>query len=306
MKTAIKNKYVFTALLLILLAAAGIGLTELYVRFERGAEPESGFHVVTSFYPVYIAAENIIGDVGGVSLANLSEPQTGCLHDYQLTTEDMRKLSAADVFLINGGGMEHFLSEVAGRYPSLTVVNASEQIDLLADNAHAWMSIPDYMVQVQTIADGLSELYESHRKEYEANCGRYMQQLKQLLKKQQAVREQIPQSVPRRSVLFHEAFAYLARDFGLQAAGSLDLDEERQVSAGEVAQVVRLVKEQAVPFILAEEQYGKQMCETVQKEADVQAVYLDPCVQGDGRADSYVRAMRENIRVLQEAFAKLK
>lgn len=301
-----KNKYVFTALLLILLAAAGIGLTDLYVRYERGAAPENGFHVVTSFYPVYIAAENIIGDSSGVSLVNLSQPQTGCLHDYQLTTEDMRKLSAADVFVINGGGMEHFLSEVAGRYPDLTVIHASAQIDLLTDNAHAWMSIPDYMVQVQTIADGLSALDEAHRTNYQTNCDRYMQQLKQLYETQQAVREQIPPSVPRRAVLFHEAFAYLARDFGLQTAGSLDLDEERQVSAGEVAEVVRLVKEQGVPLILAEEQYGKQMCETVQKEADVQAVYLDPCVQGDGRADSYVRAMRENIRVLQEAFAKLK
>ena len=64
--------------------------------------------VVTSFYPMYIAAENVIGDAGDVRLENLSEPQTGCLHDFQLTPEDMKLLSTADVFIINGGGIESF------------------------------------------------------------------------------------------------------------------------------------------------------------------------------------------------------
>lgn len=75
--------------------------------------------VVTSFYPMYIAALNIVDGVEGVRLENLSEPQTGCLHDFQLTPEDMKLLSTADVFVINGGGIESFMSDVARRIRSL-------------------------------------------------------------------------------------------------------------------------------------------------------------------------------------------
>lgn len=82
-------------------------------------EADDMLTVVTSFYPMYIAALNIVDGVEGVRLENLSEPQTGCLHDFQLTPEDMKLLSTADVFVINGGGIESFMSDVARRIRSL-------------------------------------------------------------------------------------------------------------------------------------------------------------------------------------------
>ena len=90
--------------------------------------------VVTSFYPMYIAALNIVDGVDGVRLENLSEPQTGCLHDFQLTPEDMKLLSTADVFVINGGGIESFMSDVAKAYPKLDVVEACEDVALLSED----------------------------------------------------------------------------------------------------------------------------------------------------------------------------
>lgn len=93
--------------------------------------------VVTSFYPMYIATLNIVDGVDGVRLENLSEPQTGCLHDFQLTPEDMKLLSTADVFVINGGGIESFMSDVAKAYPKLDVVEACENVTLLSEDAES-------------------------------------------------------------------------------------------------------------------------------------------------------------------------
>ena len=107
-----KNKYLFVLVLLVCLAAASLGLTGLYVSNQEKKEEAQELTVVTSFYPMYVATENVIGDCQGVTLQNLSEPQTGCLHDYQLTPEDMKLLSTADVFVVNGGGIEGFLTEV--------------------------------------------------------------------------------------------------------------------------------------------------------------------------------------------------
>lgn len=98
-------------------------------------EADDMLTVVTSFYPMYIATLNIVDGVDGVRLENLSEPQTGCLHDFQLTPEDMKLLSTADVFVINGGGIESFMSDVAKAYPKLDVVEACEDVALLSEDA---------------------------------------------------------------------------------------------------------------------------------------------------------------------------
>lgn len=294
-----KNKYVFTVVMLLVIMFAGMGLTSAYVNHEGGGTKD--FKVVTSFYPMYIAAKNVIGDCSGVTLQNLSEPQTGCMHDYQLTAGDMVSLSSADVFVINGGGMESFLPEVAKQYPHLTVIDTCRQIELAGDNAHVWMSISDYMVQVQTIAQGLAAKDPAHEEVYQKQCTQYLKKLEGLQRKQQEIQKE---GRACNVVLFHEAFEYIARDYGLTVAGSMDLDEERQVSAGEAADMVSQIKEHEVKMILAEELYGKDMCETMQKETDVFAVYLNTCVRGDDDADSYLNAMEENLELMHQALVQ--
>ena len=62
-------------------------------------EYENNITIVASFYPVYILAKNITDGVEGVTVENMAQPQTGCLHDYQLTTKDRKAIEQADLFL---------------------------------------------------------------------------------------------------------------------------------------------------------------------------------------------------------------
>ena len=294
-----KNKYVFVTVMLVVLLFLGVGLTEIYVNHTEEKETEQ-YTVVTSFYPMYIAALNVVGENDHVRLENLSEPQTGCLHDYQLTPADMQLLSTADAFIINGGGIESFLGEVAEQYPELTIINASEQVDMIEDNAHAWMNIEDYMTQVKTITEGLSAADPEDAESFSENADAYLNKLSAL--KEQA--DEIKTLTEGQDiVIFHEAYEYVAEEFGMQVTYVMDLDEERQVSAGEVADVVRAVKDGGVHVILAEELYGKDMGDTVESETDAKVCYLDTLVRGDYDADSYLNAMQQNITLLKEAFS---
>ena len=258
--------------------------------------------VVTSFYPMYIAALNIVDGVEGVRLENLSEPQTGCLHDFQLTPEDMKLLSTADVFVINGGGIESFMSDVAKAYPKLDVGEACEDVALLSEddadsdqdlvldavtesdsdhdhdheadaesdsahdhdhgdeNAHAWMSVPRYRTMVQTIASRLAEKDAKHADEYYANAKAYDAKLAVLEEKINSIKSL---TNGQNIIIFHEAYAYVADDFSMNACYLLDLDEERSVSAGEIKQVIGAIKDDGVSVILAEELNGKSMGDTV-------------------------------------------
>lgn len=334
-------------------------------------EADDMLTVVTSFYPMYIATLNIVDGVKGVRLENLSEPQTGCLHDFQLTPEDMKLLSTADVFVINGGGIESFMSDVAKAYPKLDVVEACEDVVLLSDdesdsdhdhdhdadteldsdhdhdheadtesdsdhehdhdadtesdsdhdhdheadaesdsahdhdhgdeNAHAWMSVPRYRTMVKTIASHLAQKDEAHAEEYYANAEKYDAKLAKLEKEQDSLKSLTD---GQNIVIFHEAYAYVADDFSMNACYLLDLDEERSVSAGEIKQVISAIKDDGVSVILAEELYGKSMGDTVSRETDVHVVYIDPLNRGEYDKDSYLDGMGQNIELIKDAFTK--
>ena len=329
-----KNKYVFVVIMLGLILLVGMGLTSVYVHQTTQEQEETDLTVVTSFYPMYIAASNVIGEADGVRLENLSEPQTGCLHDFQLTPEDMKLLSTADVFIINGGGIESFMKEVAAAYPDLKIIEACENTPLLTEageedhdhdheeahtgqhedteetsahedhdhgdvNAHAWMSVAAYETQVQTIAEELEKADAVRSQTYQENAASYLEKLDVLKERQTKLKEELSgQSV----VLFHEAYAYVAEDYGLNVKYVLDLDEERQVSAGEVSDVLSAIRQDDVHVILAEELYGKSMGDTVKKEAEVSVLYLDPLNRGDYDKDSYINGMTKNMDILEEAF----
>ena len=342
-----KNKYVFILVLLLSILVVSFGFTNIYVSHNEPAEEED-FVVVTSFYPMYIATMNVVGDIEGVTLKNLSEPQTGCLHDFQLTPADMKLLSTADVFIINGGGIESFMEEIAAQYPDLVVIEACDGIELLCEeearehdhsddadthaetddvhaedmhddegadlddetsgvhdehnhdvNAHAWMSVELYRKQVENIASGLANVAPEFAESFLANAGVYDGKLEELQVEQEAL---LTLTQGEEAIMFHCAYDYVAEDLGLEVAFCMDLDEERQVSAGEVAEVLEIIEEHGVKYIFAEELYGADMCNLVQKEADVAVIYLDPLNRGEYEADRYIEGMRNNLKLIEEAF----
>lgn len=66
----------------------------------------------------------------------MAQPQTGCLHDYQLSSGDMRKLNQADLFIVNGGGMESFLDNALELFPDLNIIDTSEGVTKLDEPEH--------------------------------------------------------------------------------------------------------------------------------------------------------------------------
>ena len=247
----------------------------------------------------------------------------------------MKLLSGADVFVVNGGGIENFISDVAKTYPKLQIVQACEGISLLGseghvheeeeehdhdavheelyeeedghghdhgeENAHAWMSVASYREQITHITEHLAEILPQYRESITENARLYDDKLAEL----QAEQKELCALVKGQEVIiFHEAYAYVAKDYGLEVAMVMDLDEERQVSAGEVAEVLEEIKEHGVSLILAEERYGKEMGDTIQKEADVDVIYLDTLNRGNYEKDSYLVGMQSNIDLLRQVFIK--
>lgn len=295
--------------ILVLTAASGCSLR------NTAAEKEDSFRIVTSFYPMYIMTINITNGIDGVQVDNMAGQQTGCLHDYQLQSKDMQNLQKADVFVINGAGMESFMEKVFQQLPDLPVITASDGIPLLCAeghshegeehaheeeevNPHVWVSITNAAKEVETIAQGLAEADPEHAEAYLKNAEIYRGKLLSLAEEMHAVLDTAPD---KRIITFHEAFPYFAQEFDLEIVKVINREPDSQPSAKELADTIRQIRETDVKAVFAEPQYSESAADIVAAESGANMYFLDPATTGENDPDAYLRAMRKNMEVLKEA-----
>lgn len=302
------------------------------------SERKEELQVVTSFYPVYVMAQNLCQGVPGVSVQNLTENQTGCLHDYQLTTKDMKLLEQADLLLLNGGGMESFLEAAIGSLPHLQVISSEEGIELLGAqsehrhehdeehageeeehleevhaeddhghdhgeyNAHIWLDPHRYHHQVENLAAGLMEADPTNRSMYEANRDRYLSEIEAV---HQDYQEVFAEMQEQPVIIFHDAFAYYSELLPLEIVKVVAMEgEESALSAGEMAEVIEEIRMHQIRYLLIEEQYQQTVADVLAAETGTRTVVLDSLVTGGGEMDSWLSGMRANLEVLRECFGR--
>ena len=263
--------------------------------------------IVTSFYPVYLETINIVGEIEGVEVVNLTKPQTGCLHDYQLTTEDMKTLETADIFVVNGLGMENFLDKVVAAQKNLKIVDASnsEEIYLLKDgdeiNPHVWLSVTYAMAQVRAIQRQLCELDPAHADIYKKNALNYLNELTTLRDEMHFALDNLPH---KDIVTFHEAFPYFAAAFKLKIAAVIEREPGTEPTPQELADTIKTVNELPVKVLFTEPQYSPKAAETIARETGAKIFTLDPITTGESKFENrqdYQNKMRQNMKTLQEA-----
>jgi zinc transport system substrate-binding protein len=314
--------------LLIIMAVAGVFGTTMILLINKNPGKETGkevseINLVTSFYPTYIIGMNIVDQVPGIRLESLTDFKAGCLHDYQLTTGDMRLLSDADVFIMNGGGMESYIGDVVKNYPDLSMINISEGIAMLdsgenagEQNSHVWLDPKRYLLQIANMKDGLVQYINGRRDLSEENRSEIIQKLtdnaEAYIDKVNGLETELETVIQgiegnrasenRSVIIFHEAFAYLAERAGLTVTHTIEVEGDTAFSAGEIAEMIRQVNEGNIRYLFTEKQYGNSITDRIVEETDAKSYVIDSAVTGDGTKDSYLHSMEKNLQTLKEVF----
>lgn len=281
------------------------------------AKESSRLKLLSSFYPIAIMALNITDGVEGVAVESMAQQQTGCLHDFQMTTADMKKAETADAFLINGAGMEGFLDKISDQLPELPVIDSSTGIPLIASgedhhhdggeghdhdqedyNPHLWVSITNCMEQVRNLSEGIIALDPEHEAEYRENTETYLEKLSALRDKMHSALDHVKN---KDIITFHEAFPYFAEEFGLHIAAVINREPDSQPSAKELADTIRLVRETGVKALFVEPLYPETSADIIAAETGAQVYVLDPAVSGEWDKNAYLTAMESNLQVLEQA-----
>lgn len=268
---------------------------------------DGNLKIVTSFYPMYLATMNVTRGVEGVEVVNLTPPQTGCLHDYQLTPEDMKLLETADIFVINGLGMESFLDKVTEARPDLKIINASDSPEIVPimengqPNPHVWTSITYAIQQVKNISSKLCELDPARAEKYKRYTLEYVDELTTLRDEMHISLDTLPN---KDIVTFHEAFPYLAAEFKLNIVAVIEREPGTEPTPQELAETIEKINALPNKVIFTEPQYSPKAAETIARETGAKIFELDPIVTGEAKPEKlmdYVDRMLNNTVTLIKA-----
>jgi zinc transport system substrate-binding protein len=288
----------------------------------------SGPKVVVSFAPLYCFAVNVAGDDAVVrNMMTTSGP-----HHFNPTDKDARLLQRADLFLINGIGLEGDKPATLARSSGnkkLQIVDLGSLIpeDKLFEGSchhdhgdgvkhdhgkdpHVWLS-PDYAIlQVQGIRDALKNADPDHAAGYDQRAAAYIKKLEQL--KADGV-ELFKGKSDRNIVTFHDSMTYFARTFGINIVGVVQKNPGTEPNSKNLAELIGLCADEKHPvrIITVEPQYGtsSSASEVVKelrhrKVPDPTLVEFDPLetvTQGDLTPEWYEIKMRANIEALAKA-----
>src|SRR5574341_1301857 len=89
--------------------------------------------VLASFYPLYEFTKIIGGE--RIDVSTIIPPGIEP-HDWEPTIQDLQKMQNADMIVINGVGLEPWITKLVSVNPDILVVDASNGISLLEKGKH--------------------------------------------------------------------------------------------------------------------------------------------------------------------------
>jgi zinc transport system substrate-binding protein len=235
------------------------------------------------------------------------------------------RAAQARVFVYTGAGLEPWAEKLLGsRGPgNLEVVEAVRGIPLLRDveedhhdeaapakhdgpdhhrhaagNPHVWLDPVLAQGICRQIAAALVKVDPEHRAAYEARLQGYLQELEAL---HQEIARRVGTWRLHDFVCFHPAYTYFARRYGLREVGVIELSPGREPTPRHLQKIVAAIKNHGIKVVFAEPQLNPRVAEVVAREAGVKVLLLDPMGGRPPYGGDYLKLMRYNLSILDEA-----
>ena len=285
-------------LCLLMTLALGLSLA------PRGANAgaQAPLPVAASILPLADFARQVGGE--RVQVETLVPPGASP-HTYEPTPAQLKLLSHARVLVLNGVGLEFWADKLisAAGNPDMIVVRTAAGLPILAGdpdepsgNPHVWLSPLGAIHQVEAIRDALIRADPAGADVYRANAERYVGRLRAL---DQEIRAAVATFRTRKFIVYHPAWAYFARDYGLEQAAVIERSPGQEPSPAEVAAIIRTARAIGAKAIFAEPQFSTKAARVIAEESGAQVLLLDPLGRPPGYR--YLDTMRYDLAQMRKA-----
>jgi ABC-type Zn uptake system ZnuABC Zn-binding protein ZnuA len=238
-----------------------------------------------------IASTTQIGDfaraVGGdrAEVVQILRPNTDP-HDYEPRPSDVVETGDADVVLLNGDELDHWMGQVleaAGGDPAIVDLGEREPVKLAGRtegpeasryDPHWWHDPRNAQAAVVAIRDALTQANPGARAAYARNAAEYLAKLRALDHGIATCIGAVPPAA-RKLVTDHDAFGYFARRYAITVVGAVipSQSTQAQPSAGDVADLTRLIRREGVKAVFPESSINPKLADAIASQTGATSDY---------------------------------
>lgn len=250
--------------------------------------------IYTSIYPIYDFTKKIGGEK--ISVYNMTKAGAEP-HDFEITSKDMANLSKADLFIYNGGGMEHWVDTIKEALKDIKYINTSSNINENNLDPHFWLSPINAKIQMENIKNGLIEIDSENKNYYESNYNLYANRLTELDEK---IKTSLSDIKNRNLVLTHPAFGHFCKEYSLNQI-AIARDEANPKA---MAEIIEFIKSNNVRAIFYEEFSSSKLVDSIAKETGIKILTLNPIEslseENIDSGEDYFSIMEKNLISLSD------
>lgn len=260
--------------------------------------------VLASFYPLYEFTKAVGGEKIAVStiIPPGIEP-----HDWEPTIQDLQKMQNADMIVINGIGLEPWITKLVSVNPDIFIVYTSDDIPLLEkgknvfyseiqNDPHIWLDPVLVKQQIQNIVNGLAKIDPQNINYYQENANSYKTKLDSLDNK---IKNELSICNKKDFLAFHDAFSYFANEYGLNQNTIIGVNPSEEPTASTLEQIVQNAHNLDLHVIFTEEAVNPRVSQVIADEIGAKVLILSPVEIYEKNSD-YIKRMEQNLSNLKE------
>ena len=269
--------------------------------------------VITSIKPIHSLVSYVMDGIGApdILVDGSSSP-----HTFQLKPSHATMLQEADVIFWIGEDLESFLEtplESIARNSKHIALMESDEIKLLkfreknifsghddhdeheehADehgdeheghgdhdehghahgeyDMHFWLDPEIAKTIIKIVTRELSELDPTNASTYKSNSIKALNEIDQLISN---AKSKINRDA--KYVVFHDAYQYFEKRFGVEVIGALTVNPEVLPGAKQLAEIREVIEHENVNCLFSEPQFNPSIAETIARDTGIKAAILDP------------------------------
>jgi zinc/manganese transport system substrate-binding protein len=262
--------------------------------------------------------EDIVRQVGGddVSVTSLIGPDSDA-HGFEPNPDQARLLSKAQLFVINGLGLEGWLTRLTGsaQYRG-TIIIATRGINPIttteagetapAPDPHAWQDPRNAIVYADNIRRALAVVDPAHAESYRQRFRQYRAELEALDRRVRDELSAIP-AEKRRVITSHDAFAYYGKAYGVTFLAPEGISTDTEPSARTIAGLIRQIRREGIKALFVENISDPRLIDQIARETGATLgppLYSDALSRPDEPAPTYLRMIQHNTAALTGGMLK--
>jgi zinc transport system substrate-binding protein len=257
-------------------------LTLLFVCFATQAQAGVP-SVVVSIQPIHALVAGVMDTVAVPKL--LLSPHEDA-HHFSLTPTEARAISKANLVIWVGPQMEMVLEKaiknIATNGRVLTLLDVPGIALLKLENGqvdpHMWLDPLNAKVIVQQVATALSGIDPDHSGVYGQNAAKLIQRLDALDAK---LKKELEPLKGKPYFVYHDAFQYFERAFGLERSIPVVKDTEHTLRATQREMLEEQKHQKHIQCVFGEPNHGEKVVQSLAEQMGLQVGFLDPISSRD-------------------------